>query len=50
MFNQIPLFIMLLTPVFAYVVGAIILSFIECLRNGSILNERDNITSYRNGL
>jgi hypothetical protein len=50
MFNQISLFIMLLTPVFAYVVGAIICSFLECLRNDSILTERDNITINRNGL
>ena len=50
MFTQIPLFIMLLTPVFAYVAGAIIFSFVECLRKGSRLTKYNNITSHRIGL
>ena len=30
MFNQISLFIILLTPVIAYVAGALLYSFVEC--------------------
>jgi hypothetical protein len=48
MFNQISLFIMLLTPVVAYVAGAIIFSFVECLGKSSALS--NHITTYRNGL
>ncbi|MEP7706745.1 hypothetical protein [Paraglaciecola sp. 25GB23A] len=50
MFNQISLFIMLLAPVVAYVAGAVIFSFVECLRKSSILAKYNNIISYRNGL
>ncbi|WP_198556604.1 hypothetical protein [Paraglaciecola sp. MB-3u-78] len=50
MFNQISLFIMLLTPVVAYVAGAIIFSFVECLRKSSALTKYNNIITYRNGL
>ncbi|WP_293748730.1 hypothetical protein [uncultured Paraglaciecola sp.] len=50
MFNQISLFIMLLTPVIAYVAGAVIYSFVECLRKGSMLDKCNNIISCRNGL
>jgi hypothetical protein len=50
MFNQISLLIMLLTPVIAYVAGAIIFSFVECLRKNSVLTKYNNIISYRNGL
>jgi hypothetical protein len=50
MFNQISLFIILLSPVIAYVAGAIILSFVECLRNSPALTKYNNIVSYRNGL
>jgi len=49
MFNQISLFIMLLTPVIAYVAGAVIYSFVECLRKNSGLTKYNNIFSYRNG-
>lgn len=49
MFNQISLFIMLLTPVIAYVAGALILSFVECLRKSSVMAKSNNIISYRNG-
>jgi hypothetical protein len=50
MFNQISLFIMLLTPVVAYVAGAIIFSIVECFRKSSALTKYNNIFSYRNGL
>lgn len=50
MFNQISLFIMLLTPVVAYMAGAIIYSFVECLRKSSALTKYSNNISYRNGL
>lgn len=50
MFNQISLFIMLLTPVVAYVVGAVIYTFVECVRKSSALPKYNNIISYRNGL
>jgi hypothetical protein len=50
MFNQISLFIMLLTPVLVYVAGAIIFSFVECLRKNSVMAKCNNIISYRNGL
>jgi hypothetical protein len=50
MFNQISLFIMLLAPVVAYVAGAIIFSFVGCLRKSSTLTKYNNIITYRNGL
>lgn len=50
MFNQISLFIMLLTPVVAYAAGAVIFSFVECLRKNSVLAKCNNIISCRNGL
>ena len=50
MFNQISLFIMLLTPVIAYVAGAALYSFVECLRKSSMLAKYNNLISYRNGL
>lgn len=50
MFYQVSLFIMLLTPVVAYMAGALILGCVECLRTGSILAKYSNIISYRNGL
>jgi hypothetical protein len=50
MFNQISLFIMLLTPVIAFVAGAVIFSFVECFRKSSALTKCSNIISYRNGL
>jgi hypothetical protein len=50
MFNQISLFMMLLAPVVAYVAGAVIFSFVECLRKDSMLAKYNNIISYRNGL
>ena len=50
MFNQISLFIILLTPVIAYVAGALLYSFVECLRKGSVLAKYSSIISYRNGL
>jgi hypothetical protein len=49
MFNQISLFIMLLTPVIAFVAGAVIFSFVECVRKSPALTKYNNI-SYRNGL
>ncbi|MEP1448737.1 MAG: hypothetical protein ABJK37_21705 [Paraglaciecola sp.] len=50
MFNQISLFIMLLAPVFAYAAGALIFSFVECLRKSSVQTKCHNIISCRNGL
>jgi hypothetical protein len=50
MFNQISLFIMLLAPVVAYVAGAIIFSFVECVRKNSAMTKYNNTISYRNGL
>jgi hypothetical protein len=50
MFNQISLLIMLLAPVVAYVAGALIFSFVECLRKNPALIKYNNIISYRNGL
>ncbi|AGH47325.1 hypothetical protein C427_5228 [Paraglaciecola psychrophila 170] len=50
MFYQISLFIMLLAPVVAYVAGAIIFSFVECVRKSSALTKCSNTISYRNGL
>ncbi|WP_339720876.1 hypothetical protein [uncultured Paraglaciecola sp.] len=50
MFNQISLFIMLLTPVIAYVAGAVIFSFVECLRKNSAQTKCNSILSFRNGL
>ena len=50
MFNQISLFIMLLTPVFAYLAGAMIFSFVEFLGKNSVLEKYNNNISYRNGL
>jgi hypothetical protein len=50
MFNQTFLFVMLLTPVFAYVAGAVIFSVVKCLRKDSVLTKFNNIISYRNGL
>lgn len=50
MFNQISLFIMLLAPVVAYMAGAVIFSFVECIRKGSMLAKCNNLISYRNGL
>jgi hypothetical protein len=41
---------MLLTPVIAYVAGAMLFSCIECLRKGSALAKYNNIITYRNGL
>jgi len=49
MINQISLLILLLAPVVAYVAGAIIFSFVECLRKSPALAKYNNI-SYRNGL
>lgn len=49
MFNQISLFIILLTPVIAYVAGAILYSCIECFRKGLALAKYNNIISDRNG-
>jgi hypothetical protein len=50
MINQISLLIMLLTPVVAYVAGAIMFSFVECLRKSSVLTKYNSLNSYRNGL
>ena len=50
MFNQVSLFTMLLTPVFAYLAGAVIFSVVECLRKDPTLAKYNNIISYRNGL
>jgi hypothetical protein len=49
MFNQVSLFTMLLTPVFAYLAGAVIFSVVECLRKDLTLAKHNNIISYRNG-
>lgn len=49
MFNQISLLIMLLAPVVAYVAGAIIFSFVECVSKNVLLT-RNNIITHRNGL
>jgi hypothetical protein len=49
MFNQVSLFTMLLTPVFAYLAGAVIFSVVECLRKDPTLAKYNNIISYRNG-
>jgi hypothetical protein len=50
MFNHISLFIMLLTPVAAYVAGAVIFSFVKCVRKSPPLTKDHHIISYRNGL
>lgn len=50
MFNQISLFIMLLAPVVAYVAGAMIYSFVECLRKSTALTKCNIHIIYRNGL
>ena len=50
MFYHISLFIMLLTPVVAYVAGAVIFSFVESVRNSAALTKCNSIISYRNGL
>jgi hypothetical protein len=50
MVNQISLFIMLLTPVFAYLAGAVIFSFVEFLGKNSVLAKHNNNISSRSGL
>jgi len=50
MFHHLSLFIMLLTPVVAYVAGAVIFSFVESVRKSPVLNKYNSIISYRNGL
>jgi hypothetical protein len=50
MFHHISLFIMLLTPVVAYVAGAVIFSFVESVRKSPALTKYNSIISYRNGL
>ncbi|WP_299083464.1 hypothetical protein [uncultured Paraglaciecola sp.] len=49
MFNQVSLFIMLLTPVIAYVAGALLYSFVECLRKNMIWVKYPSIVTDRNG-
>lgn len=50
MINQIALFVMLLTPVMAYMAGGLVLSLIRRLRKGSIPSKLNNTFYYRNGL
>ena len=50
MFNQISLFIILLTPVMAYVSGAVLYSVVACLRKDLIATKYHSIANYRNGL
>jgi hypothetical protein len=49
MFNQISLFLMLLAPVIAYLVCAVIFSLIEFLRKNPTLAHRSSTLIYRNG-
>ena len=51
MFDQLSLFMLLLTPVIAYIAGAMVFSFVGTIRKGSIKTKFDNnIFHYRNGL
>lgn len=50
MFYQLSLFIMLLTPVIAYVAGALVFSFVSQLRKDSVLTTfNSSIFQCRNG-
>lgn len=49
MINQISLLIMLLAPVVAYVAGAVLLSFIECVRKDSKQTKYVHLFNYKNG-